>query len=469
MRMHPPNRSTPRLRALAVCVATALGAINCDGAAIAAVKHASPQHVQSTWQVLNCNDSGASSLRDMIQNHAQSGDIVDLRQLPNKCGTAQSKITLSSGEIAISQDELTILGPEDPSELVTVSGSPTSRVFKQSGAGFLHIYSLAITDGHYESSGPARGGCIESNAQVYMVKSSVTGCTVSSTGQQSFGGGIDAPSVRLKSSVVSANEALVTSDHGYGGGISCNSLVAKYSAISSNIAHDGGVPAGFGGGASVGSYAYIESSTIDYNTAGFGGGLKVAGGHGRIVNSTISGNFADQDFGAVEATGDYFGIFNSTIALNYSTSAFAGPKGAVGFVSASPGSALTLQSSIVAKNTAGSSHTPADIYLGYSYGGLPTLAGADNLVIASNAAMAPPGVITIASDPMLGPLGMHGGQTRTHVPLSGSPAVGAGNNNGLYQVEQRGRGYPRTSGAAAKVDIGAVQFDSIFFDDFEGY
>jgi len=52
--------------------------------------------------------------------------------------------------------------------------------------------------------------------------------------------------------------------------------------------------------------------------------------------------------------------------------------------------------------------------------------------------------------------------------LPGSPAIGAGNNNGLYQVEQRGRGYPRTSGAAAKVDIGAVQFDSIFFDDFEG-
>jgi hypothetical protein len=468
--MHPLNERTPRIRALVASVATALGAaIDCNGAAFDAAKQALPEHVQSTWQVLNCNDAGAGSLRDMIQNHAHSGDIVDLTQVPSKCGAVHSTITLSSGEIAIPQDELTLIGPQPAVGSVTVSGSPTSRVFNQTGVGFLQVNSLAITDGHYETSGPARGGCIESKGQVYLLKSSVTGCTVSSTSQQAYGGGIDANSVRLIKSTVSGNEAFVMSARSNGGGISCVSLTAKYSSISSNIAHDGGPSAGVGGGAFVASSLYIESSTVDYNTAGFGGGLKIAGGQGRIVNSTISGNFADLDFGAVEASGDYFGVFNSTIAFNYSISAFAGPKGALMFAGTSAASTLMLQSSIVAKNTAASAHTPADVYLGYGYpGGQEVLSGADNLVIASNALAAPPGVITVTSDPMLSPLDMHGGWTRTHVLLRGSLAIGAGNNDGSYQAEQRGRGYPRSSGPVDETDIGAAQFDSIFFDDFEG-
>jgi len=33
--------------------------------------------------------------------------------------------------------------------------------------------------------------------------------------------------------------------------------------------------------------------------------------------------------------------------------------------------------------------------------------------------------------------------------------------------DQRGDGYPRTTGANASVDIGAFQFDSIFADGFD--
>lgn len=188
----------------------------------------------------------------------------------------------------------------------------------------------------------------------------------------------------------------------------------------------------------------------------------------KIVDSTVSGNFSDQDFAALSVTSDQFEIANSTIAFNYSTSGFAGPKGAVCFVGNTPSSTLTLESSIIAKNTATAAQTPADIFLAYNYYPHETLAGADNLVIASNAAMSPVGVVTVTSDPMLSPLAFHGGWTRTHTLLRGSPALAMGNNDGQYTVDQRGRGYPRTSGASAKTDIGAVQYDSIFFDDFEG-
>jgi hypothetical protein len=46
--------------------------------------------------------------------------------------------------------------------------------------------------------------------------------------------------------------------------------------------------------------------------------------------------------------------------------------------------------------------------------------------------------------------------------LPGSPAIGFGNNNGNRTKDQRGAGYPRTTGPSASVDIGAVQFDTIF-------
>ena len=92
-------------------------------------------------------------------------------------------------------------------------------------------------------------------------------------------------------------------------------------------------------------------------------------------------------------------------------------------------------------------------------------AGTDNLVIASNVP-SPPGVITVTSDPKLGPLQFNGGWTRTHALLPGSPALGMGNDTGSLTHDQRGVGYPRTSGPNATTDIGAVQFDTIFAHGF---
>jgi hypothetical protein len=89
-------------------------------------------------------------------------------------------------------------------------------------------------------------------------------------------------------------------------------------------------------------------------------------------------------------------------------------------------------------------------------------------VLAANV-IPPAGVITVTSDPMLGPLQFNGGPTLTHALLQGSPAVNAGNNNNVSPTgnDQRGIGYARTSGPAASVDIGAVQFDSIFAGSFD--
>ncbi len=126
----------------------------------------------------------------------------------------------------------------------------------------------------------------------------------------------------------------------------------------------------------------------------------------------------------------------------------------------SSGSVL-LQSSILANNTAGANLDPADLLVVGAF-----VEGNDNLVMSANAPL-PPGVVTVTADPLLGDLGANGGRTSTHALRQGSPALNRGNNSGGAMFDQRGIGYPRETGAAASVDIGAFQFDSIFAGSFD--
>jgi hypothetical protein len=425
-----------------------------------------PAHAAQTWNVLNCSDFGAGSLRDIIQNKAQSDDFVNLATVPGSCGMS-STITLSSGEIVVPQANLTLVGPQDAS--VTIRGTSTSRVFRHTGDGILKIDSLVVRDGHFSANGAAKGGCISSLGEVYLANSTVTGCTVSSATDLSYGGGIYAHRVHLLESRVDQNEALVEANQpARGGGISCLYLLSKYSEISSNIAHDAAITKGAGGGAFVIGGVNIFSSTIDNNVAGFGGGLSIqvsGGGDSLIQNSTISGNFASEDYAAARINADYFEIANSTIAFNYSTSSFSGPLGAVSFTGAAQNSRLRLSSTIVANNTATAAGIPSDVYLQYVFDPSVQLIGADNLVVASNATAVASGVITETGDPRLLPLSMSSGFTKTHRLLADSPAIGFGNNSAMLTLDQRG--YSRTTGSAASVDIGAVQSDPLFRSGFD--
>jgi hypothetical protein len=118
-------------------------------------------------------------------------------------------------------------------------------------------------------------------------------------------------------------------------------------------------------------------------------------------------------------------------------------------------------------NTADGGNVAQDLFIAPGQGQL-TGSGADNLVIATNIAVPPPGVITLAVDPKLDPvLRFNGGRTKTHALLATSPAIGAGNNNAGLAFDQRAAGYPRTTGAGATVDIGAFEFDSIFAAAFD--
>ena len=447
--------ATKRLasRRLATCMALALGFPTVGPLSASMPAPAIGPHLPSaqTRAVLNCNDSGAESLRDILTNpnsphHAASGDFIDLSQLP--C----SLITLTTGEIVVSQSNLTLLGPSSGQTTVTISGGSAHRIFNVSAGGTLSIEDLTIADGYFSGPGDVYGGCIVAFvSSLYLRRTTVTGCTIASSGGHALGGAMAVGGdVTLVLSSVIGNKAKAPAKQGFGGGIFTGSnIFSNYSSISGNVAENG-----IGGGAySHGSMSFI-GTTIDHNESSHGGGLRVSG-ETTILNSTISGNTGHADSAAVYVSGTKFSLLNSTVAFNQSDA--GGSEGAI-YLSSIAGDA-TLHSSIVAKNTAG--NMPNDFTVGQGW----TLQGADNLVMASNIATA--GVVTSMEDPRLGPLAFNGGFALTHALLPGSPAIGAGNHLGMpdgFTNDQRGPGYPRSTGAGLNetTDIGAFEFDSIF-------
>jgi hypothetical protein len=129
-----------RTRTLALCLSAAL-------VAPASIRHATaapPTH----WTVKNCSDGAPDSLRDIIENplKAQSGDTVDLDELPTLCNMVDSTITLGS-EITVNQKSLALQGPTNGS--VTISGAGLSRVFHHTGSGVFALNALTVSDGYY--------------------------------------------------------------------------------------------------------------------------------------------------------------------------------------------------------------------------------------------------------------------------------------------------------------------------------
>jgi CSLREA domain-containing protein len=212
-----------------------------------------------------------------------------------------------------------------------------------------------------------------------------------------------------------------------GGGI-CNSgsLTLKDVTISGNsafYAHGGGI-------FNVGTLSILDS-TVSGNWAGKssgGGGIHNAGSL-CLVNSTVSDNFCD-------GYGSGGGILNDgTMTVIHST--VSGNRGN-GVQVNNPGS-LSLENSIIAGNT-GDDGEPANL------GG----SGVSSIVEL--------GRNIISGDPMLAPLGNHGGRTQTMPPMAGSPAIDTAIWLGSTPSTDQ-RGLPRPLGVAP--DIGAVEISQL--------
>jgi hypothetical protein len=449
-----------RPRRLTVCLSAAFVAGSMMTASVLAA---------TTWPVGNCQDNGAKySLRDIIYNsNVQSGDTIDLSGLPLACGTKDSVITLESGAIPL-YGEVTLRGPKPGDGSVTIDAQGVSPVIVHNGPGALTIENLTIAHGH---ASPA-GGCINSlSGNLYLSHSTVTACSVSYAGSNT---GYQGAGIRAAGDVVlfhsTVADSTITKNHAddsysRGGGIFAEGNISVYySSVRNNhiVAPLDGHGQG-GGLFSLSGTITVDHSTIEGNSAnGAGGGIALSQGPSvhSISNSTISGNTGLKGGGIDLADYGKLKVYNSTIAFNHATHSQTGFGGLTGCY----GCSLTLQSSIVADNTDGMFNASSDLY---AY--LAGLQGSDNLVMSTNVFAPPAGIIVATADPKLGPLQINGGATRTHALLSGSPAIGMGKNLLGYPADQRGAGYPRTTGANAKVDIGAFEFDSIFADTLETF
>lgn len=458
-----------------------------------------------TVTVTRCNDQDGiqyfgNSLRLAI-NIAVAGDTVDLS------GLACSTITLERGELYIDKG-LTLVGPTD--HLLTIDANSAGRVINDVAVDDLHIRYLGLAHGL-----AAQGGCIDSAAIVIMYGATISGCT--STGN---GGAISAPRIDAISSWIAGNSAggkggalfggahssygivdlndtvvIDNTSASFGGGIYSSRLLAQYSIISGNHsgASGGAVLASadarlysstlagnsadvVGGGVRApqlrlehstisgnsayelgGLYAnqiYAIGATIDSNTSTIYGGAGWAYS-GTIINSTVSGNSAPC-VGALISRGS-LDVRNSTVAFNASTA--GGPKCPGGIL----GHATQVISSIVAKNTrAGGGAADLEIVdINYDPGSLTASA---SLIVSSNKPSA-----SLTANPLLGPLAWHGGATRTHALLPGSPAINAGTNPNALEYDARGFGFARSANGG--VDIGAyerqVNDDALFYDGFD--
>jgi hypothetical protein len=420
-----------------------------------------------TIPVTNCDDDGAGSLRDAVQNIAVSGDIVDM------AGLACSTITLTSGAIITAADDLTILGPGDDMNGLTIDANYASEIFIHIGAGTFQVeYLTAINGGKYTASDTnAPGGCIYSTGDVSLLDAGVKYCTAEAQGTgQAHGGGVYSKlGLTALRSTISGNTARSTSASSSGGGaFTRGPLFTKYSWFRNNTASVVQVGNyGFGGAVWSNNDATVLNSTISGNQAGTVAGMDLLGTTVsqdlQVGNSTFTDNYAyHSNFGSELYLGNVGEVANSTITANVTKNPSNTKYGAglnIGYFAT-----VTVQSTILSANTinTGTSYLPDDIGV---FGAGVFGGGANNLVgIASGGIELPPDTI-ITVDPGLGSLSANGGPTPTMAPVSTSLAINHGNNANNGKYDQRGPGYPRVIGANA--DIGAVETDVIFANGFD--
>jgi hypothetical protein len=450
-----------RQRILAACIAAAFAVAVPDAVAVprATGTTAAPAPNVPNLTVTNCNDSGAGSLRDALAN-PPDGTIVDLTQL--SCST----ISLTTGAILIGASDIALIGPGRDELTLDASGSPGYAAIYDLGGGTLHLANMTIEGGSkYRSDVIARGGCVHVEANIEVENSTIENCSaVSPLG--ALGGGVFAGGIAYFSHSTLFNNHASSYGYASGGGVySLGGLQMMYASVEDNfVVALGGSPS-FGGGAFGRGGGFIFGTTIEGNLSVNGrmGGLALADNNSTpsvIVNSTISGNFADRIGGVFVR--EPVTIANSTIAFNSSNvwSDGAGHYLGAGLYVQSGGE---LDSTIIANNVNNDPAAPQPTADLTGAPGAGFSGGNNNVMFAG----VPSPTDTSHEDPGLHPLTDNGGFTRTHIPTPGIWDTFGGTNTLSMPWDQRGPGFPRQT-AGDWTEIGAVQISSdlIFANGF---
>ncbi len=313
--------------------------------------------------------------------------------------------------------------------------------------GSLLVTASTIAGNTARQAGPGLGGGIYFDAAGAASAALEVRDSDLSVNTARNGGAVHSPGsgpVRVTRSTVSGNRAFSVVGRstdprlvGEGGGISAGDLTVVDSHITDN-------EAGQRGGGLVGRSVVVTRSTIVGNQAHRGGGIGTpealgAGVEVRVESSTVTGNRADRGGGLYFGVGTSAEVTLSTVADNF---AITGG----GLYSNTD---VALRGAIIAMNTDGDLAGDGSVSLDHSL-----IRDTRGLTYVDTG-----GSIT-GVDPLLAPLGDHGGPTETMPPASNSPAIDRGSAFG-HTVDQRGSARPvddaGTPDAVDGSDIGAVE------------
>jgi CSLREA domain-containing protein len=283
------------------------------------------------------------------------------------------------------------------------------------------------------------GGGIENR---FSNQLTVNGSTFDANGANNFGGGIH----NIASGVVFVNDSTFTGNVANTGAAINNddtgSLTITRTIISGNHAVVGGGISNKNGGLDV------YNSTISGNDASEGGGAYNHVATMNFYNSTISGNTATSIGGGIYYT--FQGQSNGTIQ-NCTITGNHGPNGG-GVMVFNGSSVVRAGNTILAGNTGSQGPDLYGTIYSSGYNILGTTGGTyANFVATTGDQVGQFSVI----NPLLGPLQNNGGPTKTHLPLTGSPAIDSGNAFGETGDQ---RGFTRTVNGTT--DIGAVEIQN---------
>ena len=195
----------------------------------------------------------------------------------------------------------------------------------------------------------------------------------------------------------------------------------------------------------------LFNSTLSDNHARQGGAICNLGGTVNVANSTLSGNTASSQGGGIyQATGT-IKVLNSTVTGNTATD----EGGGIYNNGAGP---INITNSIVALNNAPTGTDLRNIISSQGHNIVGSLDGA-TITAASGDQFG-----VTAAQLKLGALADHGGTTRTHALLSGSPAIDAGDTTAAvnFDLATDQRGHARYIGSA--IDIGAYEAGGVTGD-----
>lgn len=397
--------------------------------------------------VINTNDSGAGSLRQILIDCDEGDEILF------DAGLSGQTITLNSGEIVINKDvTLTGLGMNS----LTISGNDASRVFTIAAGCSVAISDLTVAQGSVIAATP-KGGGIYNEGMLVLSRVSVRDCMCKSTGSgDASGGGIYSES----------NSSLEMTDCR----LRMNTAEAYMQFVSGPIGFPMPVAGSASGGAihSAGSLS-MDGCEVSNNTAkninehiggdAHGGGI-LASSVANVTNCTISGNVANGGLGSSYGGGikaaDGLTLTFCTVAYNEAQGTSTKRGGGV-FSYGGVGSGPRIVSSIFANNTSGGGADGSDLYGNFVTKTHNLIETTEGYTLTSTI-----GYDIIGQSAKLNPLADNGGPTQTHSLQPTSPAMDSVIDTlmvmlGINVPTTDQRGLPRPSPASGQSDIGAFE------------